>query len=541
MTTKKKRSALPGEEIRTGDREGSEKTRLSRRDLIKSGLVGVAAGGLLSSPLVKAAGTNEAEAPTHTPTPAGGGLTLLKGGVVLSMDDAVGDFAQGDVLIGGGKILEVRPNIDASAAQHIDASGMIVMPGFINTHHHRYETIQRSIVSNGVLGLDASGSWPAQSYFSVVQDLWTQGRNDRFDLGRSPYDPEDNYISELVAALNQVSAGITTGIDTSQSSHTPEHTDAMIQGLVDSGARALFAYSEGRGDAPSYEYPGVAGNTRQGLGRLRSQHFASDDQLVTLGLGGVVSAENIRLARAFNAPLISHAFGEVGPFGAESVRAAAKAGLLGPDMVYIHATQWPDEIFELIAASGGHLSIATPIEMQMRHGMPPLQQALDHGIVPSLSADVETNMTADMFSIMRSTFTLQRALLNERYIAGEEDLPQLLTTRQVLEMATIAGARATQLEHKVGSLTPGKEADVIMLDAELINTIPMNNAPGTAVTMMDTSNVRHVLVAGRPLKWNHELVGVDVDSLRARVEASRDRVLSRIRSAFPEYQPSLLR
>ncbi len=144
------------------------------------------------------------------------------------------------------------------------------MPGFVNTHHHRYETIQRSIVSNGVLGFDATGSWPAQTYFSVVQSLWTQGQNDEFDLGRSPYDPEDNYISELVAALNQISAGVTTGIDTSQSSHTPEHTDAMIQGLIDSGARALFAYSEGRTDSPGYEYPGTIGNIRRGLGRLRS-------------------------------------------------------------------------------------------------------------------------------------------------------------------------------------------------------------------------------------------------------------------------------
>ncbi len=254
-----------------------------------------------------------------------------------------------------------------------------------------------------------------------------------------------------------------------------------------------------------------------------------------------MSVENLELARAFGAPLISHAFGEVGPSGSEPIRRASEMGLLGPDMLYIHATRLPDEMFELIAASGGHLSMATPIEMQMRHGMPPLQQALDHGILPSLNADVETNMTADMFSIMRSTFTLQRALLNERYLAGEEDLPQLLTTRQVLEMATMAGARATQLEHKIGSLTPGKAADIIMLDAELINTIPMNNAPNTVVTMMDASNVRHVFIAGRTVKWNHELVGVDIDSLRLRVEASRDRVLGRIRSAFPEYRPSLLR
>jgi 5-methylthioadenosine/S-adenosylhomocysteine deaminase len=537
MTKRANRPTSPNNTNRSEDQKALNKGSLSRRDLLKAGLVGAAAGSLLGPNLLaKAAGPVQTGG--ATPMPAGGGLTLLKGGVVMSMDDEVGDFAQGDVLIEGKRILDVRPNIDASAAQIIDASGMVVMPGFINTHHHRYETIQRSIIADGIIVLDESGNWPAQTYTSVVQDIWTAGQNEEFDLGRSPYDPEDNYISELIAGLNQINAGVTTGIDTSQSSHTPEYTDALIQGIIDSGMRTLFAYSAGRDDMPGYEYPGEAGNTQRGLGRLKSQFFSSDDQLITLGLGGGVSVENIQLARAFDVPLISHAFAE---WGAQGVRAVHEAGLLGPDMVIIHATQWPDEIFELLAEAGVHLSIATPIEMQMRHGMPPIQQALDHGILPSLSPDVETNMTADPFTIMRSTFTLQRALLNERYLAGEENLPQLLTSAQVLRMATIAGARAAQLGDKVGSLTPGKEADVVMLDAQHINTIPMNNAPGTVVTMMDTSNVKHVFIAGQIKKWNGELVGVDIDSLRQRVEASRDRVLARIRSAFPEYRPSLFR
>jgi cytosine/adenosine deaminase-related metal-dependent hydrolase len=147
-------------------------------------------------------------------------------------------------------------------------------------------------------------------------------------------------------------------------------------------------------------------------------------------------------------------------------------------------------------------------------------------------------MAADMFTGMRATFTLQRALLNERYIAGEDDLPQLVSCGQILQMATIAGARAAQVDHKVGSLTPGKEADIIMLDGRRINTMPLNNAPGSVVTMMDTSNVRNVFIAGRLRKWNHELVGVDVDRLRHQIEASRDAVLGRIQAAFPTYAPS---
>jgi 5-methylthioadenosine/S-adenosylhomocysteine deaminase len=309
----------------------------------------------------------------------------------------------------------------------------------------------------------------------------------------------------------------------------------MIEGVMDSGRRTLFAYSGGRGDDPDYEYPGTAGDETRGLGRLKRQYFSSDDQLVTLALGGGVSVDNLLLARAFEVPLVSHAFAA---FGAEAIDAVDAEGLLGPDQVYIHCTQFADETFEKIAASGGHVSIATAIEMSMRHGMPPIQQALDHGILPSLSTDVETNMAADLFTVMRATFTLQRALLNERYIAGESDLPQLVSCDEVLRMGTIAGARAAQLDRKVGSLTPGKEADVIVLDASSINTMPLNNAPGAVVTLMDTSNVRHVFIAGRLMKWDFRLVGVNVDKLRHEIEASRDAVLGRIQEAFPDYMPS---
>ncbi len=185
----------------------------------------------------------------------------------------------------------------------------------------------------------------------------------------------------------------------------------------------------------------------------------------------------------------------------------------------------------MIADTGGKVSIACPIEMQMRHGMPPIQEALDHGIRPSLSTDVETNMAADMFTQMRSIFTLQRALANERALAGDEAAPRLLTCREVLELATIEGARCAHLDQKVGSLTPGKQADLIMLDAGMINVMPMNNAPGTVVTMMDTSNVRNVFIDGKLVKANGALVGVDLPRISGLLAKSRDSVLERARYA----------
>jgi cytosine/adenosine deaminase-related metal-dependent hydrolase len=316
-----------------------------------------------------------------------------------------------------------------------------------------------------------------------------------------------------VASLSQINAGVTTTVDTSQVSLTPEHTDACIAGLKESGRRVLFAYSAGQG--AKSQYP-------QDIVRLRKQYFSSDDQLLTLALGDATNADHWKLARSVGAPIVSHIV------DMSALEAMAKAGLMGPDNEYIHCTRSGNEtLWKAIADTGGKVSIAPAIEMQMRHGMPPLQAALDHGIRPSLSVDVECNMTADMFSIMRAAYTLQRALVNQRALTGEQNLPPLVTCREVIEFGTIAGATVAHLDSKIGTLTPGREADIIMLATDRINTFPLNNVPGTVVTLMDTSNVENVFVAGKVLKWQGKLVGVDLHRLRLQIEKSRDGLLAR--------------
>ncbi|MFY0581281.1 amidohydrolase family protein [Cystobacter fuscus] len=163
--------------------------------------------------------------------------------------------------------------------------------------------------------------------------------------------------------------------------------------------------------------------------------------------------------------------------------------------------------------------------MAMRHGLPPIQSALDHGVQPALSTDVECTMTADFFTQMRTVFTLQRALINERAINGETNLPELLTCRDVIRFATVEGARVAGLSHKIGSLTPGKEADILLLRADALNVAPLNNVPGAVVTLMDRGNVDTVIVAGRIRKWRGALVDVNWGPLRAALEASRDYLL----------------
>jgi len=300
-------------------------------------------------------------------------------------------------------------------------------------------------------------------------------------------------------------------------------------------------------------------DTTKGIGRIAKTYFSSKDQLVTLGFGGGpgpaapgADYTGWQLARAFGASIHNHNVG--GPSVVINAAADARNGNDWSDVTFIHCTRWQDEplaqisygshgypkenrsrAWEIWRDRGAHVSIATLIEMQMRHGMPPFQQALDYGILPSLSPDVDTNMTTDPFSLMRGSFCLQRALANDLAFResnpGNLPVPQVVTSRQVIEMATIAGAASSRLLDKVGTLTPGKEADIVVLDGRSINTWPMNNVPGTIVTMMNPRHVRDVLIAGKVVYWKGKLVGWNVDALLRQIEQARDRVLARINGA----------
>jgi cytosine/adenosine deaminase-related metal-dependent hydrolase len=171
--------------------------------------------------------------------------------------------------------------------------------------------------------------------------------------------------------------------------------------------------------------------------------------------------------------------------------------------------------------------------MMMGHGMPPTQKFLDRGLKPSLSVDVETNVPGDMFTQMRSLITLQHTLIHERRLAGEKNVPNLISDQEVLEYATIEGARANGLDHKVGTLTPGKEADIVMLRTDKINVTPLNDPIGAVVWGMDTSNVDTVMVAGKLLKQNGGLLNVNMQAVKTMVVDARDHVIKKARFRLP--------
>jgi cytosine/adenosine deaminase-related metal-dependent hydrolase len=274
-------------------------------------------------------------------------------------------------------------------------------------------------------------------------------------------------------------------------------------------------YGYGPGAAgPGHRYP-------EDIRRLRRQYFSSADQLLTLALAGGFDPAHWALAREVGAPISVHVN------GAGQLSPLAAGGHMRSDVTYIHCCNLTEEEWKRIADTGGGVSIAGPIEMEMGHGVPPYQQAIDHGVPLSFSNDVETEIPSEFFTQMRTAFTLQRMLAFSRERAGDRDTPKLMTVKEVVEAATLGGAKVNHLDRKVGSLTPGKDADILLLAANLINVLPLNHAYGAIVLAMDTANVDTVMIAGKVKKWKGQLVGLDPGRLRTMVEQSRAYVLSK--------------
>ncbi|HZO02369.1 MAG TPA: amidohydrolase family protein [Burkholderiales bacterium] len=517
-------------------------SQLGRRDFLRASTAGAvaAAGASLFSTPARAQG----ESDDHPPQDSGrrGRRYVIRGGHVMSMDPAVGDFVKADVLVEGKKIVAVGPNIDARGAGQIDARGKIVMPGFIDTHHHQAWTAIRSSIPDSILIDDGTGTPSAQQnyFFNVLGGL--QPTLPGF---ANHYRPEDVYISELFGGLSQLDAGVTTVLDISQIHHSRQHSDAAVKALKDTGRRAMLGFFESAGNIPGNLYPTDAPRIAGNL---------SGDDLVGFVMGGEVYLGNATtrqswtIGRQLGVLVAAHI---LSPFGIRPIldqltgvspdvpdfTGETLEGIeVGEDNLFIHMTGMSDPAWQKVEAVGAKVSIAFPIEMNMRHGEPPIlkmQSFKDPAFEPSLSSDVETNMTADFFTQMRSAMTMQRMVVNQAVLDSgpipvnpwppfPANQPPLLNVRDVLRYATINGAKHLRLDSKTGSLTPGKEADIIILDGTHINVFPVNHVPGAVVQMMERSNVETVIVAGKVRKWKGKLLDVNLSKLRSDLEKSRD-------------------
>jgi cytosine/adenosine deaminase-related metal-dependent hydrolase len=514
----------------------------SRRGFLKgTAATGLAAGAIgLFGSSAGAQGHN-VNPPPDTGRP--GRRYVIRNGYVMTMEpgtpganSSFGEFIEGDVLVEGKTIKAIGRNLQAGNATEIDARGKVVMPGFIDTHHHQAWTAIRSAIPDSILINDGTGTASAeQNYFENI----LAGFSGTTGFARH-YRPQDVYISELFGGLSQLDAGVTTVLDISQIHHSRQHSDAAIQALRDTGRRAKLGYFESAGNVAGNQYPQDA---------TRLAGILSSDDLVGFVMGGEVYLGEPTYSAAWtiardelHVQIAAHI---LSPFGIRPILddlAAGTGGVnnnigLGPDNLFIHMTGMSDAGWNGVRNSGAQVSIAFPIEMNMRHGIPPIVKMQQLGLEPSLSTDVETNMTADFFTQMRSAMTMQRMVINQTVLetgdfltnpwpAFPADLPPLLNARDVLRFATINGAKHLRLDSKTGSLKVGKEADIIILDGNHLNVFPMNNVPGAVVTMMERTNVETVIVAGKIRKWNGRLLDVDVDRLRSRLDATRDFLYS---------------
>jgi cytosine/adenosine deaminase-related metal-dependent hydrolase len=441
---------------------------------------------------------------------------LIQNGCILTLDKKIGNFYKADVLIEGTKISAVGPNLSTADAEIIDASEMIVMPGFIDTHRHLWEGILRNIGTD----IPLEG---VQGYLTTILSSLAP-----------VYRPEDAYIGNLVGLYSAIDAGITTILDWSHIQNTRAHADAVIHALQETGIRAVFGYG-----APWWKEQDESQD--RWVREIVKQCFSTKDQLLTFALAAqgpeFTSFEATKaqwdLARELDVRITVHVgVGTAGKAG--KLGQMGKAGLLKDDTTYIHCTTLSDDEIKMIVDTGGTVSLSATSEMARGYGMPPIQRFLNQGLRPSLSVDTETNMPNDMFTQMRAVNSLQHAMIFDRKLAGKRNLPPFMTSRDVIECATIEGARANGLLHKTGTLTPGKEADLILLSTDRPNILPVNDPIGAVVWGMDTSNVDSVFVAGKALKRNGKLLNVDLDKIRKLAYESRDYVISQSGFRLPE-------
>jgi len=436
---------------------------------------------------------------------------LLKGGLVVTVDDSLKDLPDADVLIRDGVIVAVAPGLSTSnkKAEVIDCKGRLVIPGLVDTHRHVWQ---------GAIGAFTPQMTGAGYDPAVLNGISTR------------YEPEDIYAGALWGALQALDAGITTIADWAHNLRSPEHANANLRGLQESGIRGYFLYG-GPGpkrDTPNPPHPqdarrmrdehfpnGVNGRLRMGMA-LRGPCFTSAER----------NAEDFKFARELGLPISTH----VGMAGtSDAINILDKSGLLGPDVNYAHGNMLTDKEFDLIAKSKGTISLTPSTDMLMQFGTyPGTGHALERGIRCGFGVDTICSCGTDIFSEMRLALAAERSRANAHALArGERVLTVALHQRDMLRLATIDGARVWNMEKEVGSLTPGKQADVTVIDMRSPHLDGYGDVIATMVLGAGPADVETVIVGGDIVKRDGQLVGEHVGKARKLMLASRERLRAR--------------
>ena len=423
------------------------------------------------------------------------GRTLIRGGCIVSLDDAVGDLPRGDILIEDGKILEVGPSLEAGDALIIDASDRIVLPGFVDTHRHVWQAAMRSITAD----------WSLMDYIRGI----------RMRAART-FRAEDMYAAQYAGALEALDAGVTTIVDYCHNILTPDHAWESIRGLRDAGLRAVWCLGFNFPHGMESHWANTEGKAKFAR-EVAAEHFTSKDALLTLGIApeefGLATPEQCELqyqmARELDARITQHV--NCLRFGKDPEEVAnllAPRELLGPDVLLVHMGYTTDEEWRMVADAGASVSFTPETELQMGMGITPTGVVRRFGITPSYGADIVSNNSGDMFFPLRLALQVERAVVNVPIVDGGA-MPEgvTVTCREVLHWGTQGGARAAGLDHRIGSLTPGKQADLVLIRTDGIGFAGWNERDPVASVILQANagNVDTVLVAGEIVKRDGEL------------------------------------
>jgi 5-methylthioadenosine/S-adenosylhomocysteine deaminase len=445
-------------------------------------------------------------------TPSTSNRTLFKNGLVLSLDPKVGDHTRADVLVTADRITAVGPNLSVEDAQVIDAAGMIVMPGLINAHQHAWLGLLRGLMPN----VDAIGDYMA----AIPQTL-----------GRF-YTADDSGLATRLTALSSLDAGVTALLDACHNTRSPAHSDAAIAAFEAAGLRALHVVGKPLDHWPE-TWPGDV--ERLATGReakdtlVRVGVFAQPDSMET----------SMSLARRLGLRILTE---YAGP--GSVITDMHNKGLLGADNIFNHCTRLTDNEWRLLKAAGAYVTVNPRSDalFGFEAGGMPFQTAIDYGLKPALGVDVDTSMSGDMFAEMRAAFFLQRSIAQAQRVLGNSATPAAVTVRAILEAATVNSAACLGLADQIGTLTPGKQADIIAIRTDGIAVYPSHNVVGTVVHMIDRADVQEVMVAGRLRKHAGRLLDVDLVRLHAQTDAARARLFRAAgytQDAFEERFPQL--
>jgi cytosine/adenosine deaminase-related metal-dependent hydrolase len=442
---------------------------------------------------------------------------LIKCGWLVTLDPAVGEFRGGELLYRGNTIEAAGRNLNATADEVVDATDKIVMPGLVNAHMHTWETALRGIAAE----------WMSADYFRHIHsNLATH------------YRPEDNYIGNLMGALAQIDGGVTTLVDWCHNITSLEHAERAVDGLFDSGIRAVFAHGTAKpiGQTTGTPFTHIP-HPRERIEALRKGRLASDDGRVTLAMAILgpdwgtweVVEHDIRMAREFGLVSSSHTRRREDCVVPDGYARMAKVGLLGPDHNLVHGTSYDENDLRVVIDSGATLTSTVLVELHHHIGDTMVARVRDAGAMPSLGIDVEPYGTGQMFREMQAALLFVRGKeVRNNVLRGNSPFKEMpVKSREALIWATIGGGRAFHIEDRIGMLSPGKKADIVMLRADDINMVPVYDPIYSIVEIAGAGNVDTVIIDGIVRKEGGKLL-VPPDVLRRRREElaqSGERIL----------------